>query len=243
MTTLRVAIMTHASRSYAAVDAAVRAQGFEPHIALSTHRLTREPRWKYLGIFQNFTGIMRWSLTQPADWVVILHDDVILPAGAIEKMRHVLTYASRDMVSFYNPDNHGFRTALSVGHHVLETAANYWTQCFCFRRAGVHRPLDWADAHVIPGILSEDRYLHRYCTRTGDRVQVVLPSFVQHDLNVPSTYRHAPVMGRVIRRSATYDPTFDPYQVDWARAFAGPYYDGKRDAATDGLQNLEALNA
>ncbi len=238
MTQARFAIMAHISRNHLPLVRSLRGCGVEPFVSISSFQPTRDPRWKRKGIYENFRAILASGMQQSEEWVVLLHDDAIICSDFVSKVLHVLSFATGDMVSFFNPPNKSFAKARADGHHVVETAANYWTVCFCFRREAIRHIYDWGTEHIIVGIVSEDGYLRRYCTREGKKVQVVVPSLVQHDLRVKSTLFNKVSCGGRRRESVAYDPDFDVFAVNWAGEFQTPYQDNKRNLKTNGLMGF-----
>ncbi len=233
--TIHTYVMNHYSRSPQSVVDLIRAQGFEPTVSTDRtdgYKDCHDPkRWR--GNYDNFRAIMKMGMDQTEDWVVLFHDDVEIPPGFFDRVKHVLPFARPFMLSFYNPSNGTYREATSLGHHVVETYMSFWTQCFVFHRSCISRIYDWGTRHVEPGILSEDRYILRYCSRIQRTVQVVVPSFIQHEGYARSTFGIGAKVGKNERRSGTFDPDFDVTAVDWVKEFKFPYFDRKKTKGTD----------
>lgn len=239
MTSIQVCVLNHKSRDPQPVVDQIVAQGIEPTVMTDTTDFcqTRDDR-RYTGLYNNFRACMGLALTGSADWVVILHDDVAVPPGLFDRIQYVLGFARPTMVSFYNPQNGAYREAQAQGRHVVQTYVNYWTQCFCFNRYAVKPILDWGDDHIVVGKAAEDGYLRRYCSYNERSVQVIVPSFVQHDGFDRSTFKIPSKVGQFERRSATYDPDFDVRSVDWAYEFSHPVRDTKKQLDKDVLKNI-----
>lgn len=237
---MQVYVLNHKSRSADPVVGRIRANGYEPIVVTdqSDFNLLRHRDKRWQGVYDNYRRIMRMVVDQHDDWAVILHDDVSVPDGLLGRVAHVLPFAKPTMCSFYNPHNALYVQAAETGHHVVQTYANFWTQCFCFHKSIVTGILDWGTAHVVVGVCAEDGYLWRYCSRTETPVQVIVPSLIQHEGFQRSTHRLPGKVGRFERRSATYDPDFDVTAIDWVTQFAAPLRDRKRLLTLDGLQGF-----
>ncbi len=90
--TLHAYVMNHHSRSPEPVVELIRAQGLEPTVSVDRtdgHKDRRDPyRWR--GNYDNFRAIMAMGMEQTEDWVVLFHDDVEIPPGFFDRVRHVL---------------------------------------------------------------------------------------------------------------------------------------------------------
>lgn len=223
---ISVYVMNHKSRSPLDVTLAIIAQDVSPTVVTdeSDYRLIRnEYKWK--GVYDNFRRILLMINDQKEEWGVILHDDVSVPAGLFDRIRHILKFAPKGVLSFYNPTNSAYQQAAREGKHVVVTYRNFWTQCICFHRSVALPIHQWGTDHVMPGRLCEDIYLNACFTRTKQPVHVIVPSLIQHEGYARSTHGIPAKVGKFNRNSATYDPSFDVTKIEWKAAFQNPLKD------------------
>lgn len=239
---MQVYVLNHKSRSPKTVVDLVQAQGYVPTVSTdrSDYNLLRDRDTRWQGLYDNYRVLLGMIAQQPASdgWGVILHDDVSVPDGLLKRIEHVLQFAQPTMISFYNPHNNLFVRAMDEGHRVVTTFSNFWTQCFCFHQSVCQPLIDWGTEHVVVGVCAEDGYIKRFASRTGVPIQVIVPSLIQHEGYARSTYRLPAKVGRFERRSATYDPDFDVFAVDWPAEFAKPLADRSKLMTMDGLKGF-----
>jgi hypothetical protein len=242
--TLQVYVQNHHRRSAQPVVDALGAIG-ESAIVMTdeTDHYTKRDGSRYRGNFENFLRILQRGLTQDAEWLVSVQDDIAFPPSLFANIRHVLAHAPGAVLVFYVPRNKVFEGAVAAGAHVVETYLNSTALCIAFRKSRLRPIYDFGAQHILPAppdcSMGEDAFLSRCFSRLQTPARVIVPSFVQHmGLDGHSLFRTANVCGGRRRDSADYDPAFDATTVDWDVAFAQPYRDTPRRLDTFGMVDL-----
>lgn len=196
------------------------------------------PTPKYLGLCTNFLNILRHPC--PGPWKVVVHDDINIPDGLVDRIVHVLAAApERCVVSFYNPSNSHYVAAAMQRHRVLRSYSRWWSQCHAWRSEAAAEFVAWADEKIEPGSLgtfAEDRMAARFFTRRNVPMYAVVPGFVQHDGFDRSTFGIPATIAGRSRRSVTCNLAQDVRAVDWPAEFARPYEQPGRKWGTEPIR-------
>jgi len=170
------------------------------------------------------------------DWKVIIHDDIKIPAGLVDKIHYVLARSPKEPISFYNPTNKDYLAGVASGHHVLKTGRNVWIPLQAIPTTLAYDFAAWAREHHSPfGSIAEDSLLKCWATIQNHPLYAVMPSLVQHDGFADSTFGTSPKVGRYERTSQSYDPDFDVTTIDWVVEFMLPYIEGSKQIDFTGI--------
>lgn len=242
---LRVYIQRHHSRDATSILHAIRRQG--EHVECVTdetdYRKLSVRQGRYRGVYENYMRMLGHGAASDAEWVVTMQDDVSVPDGLFERIRSILPFATGSIVSFYVPQNKLYDRAVADGVHVVESYWNFWIQCLAYRRSSMGPIIEWGHRHVSTAWAvgqgeGDDGFLTKACSRLRIPAQTVLPSLVQHLGFKQSLLNTSGLCGGRERRSAVYDPTFNPASVDWAQSFAHPLVDRSRKLDKSGTFGL-----
>ena len=184
---------------------------------------------RYKGVKQNLFNILKYETDY--FWKLVIHDDIVTNTATFDSIKHVLGYAPKKTITFYNPQNKAYNKALAMGHHVLKTYHNWWGVAIAYPQNIVDMFFEWSETYqdiVWNGKLPEDYVLENFYAMTETPVYTILPSLTQHGGWDTSTFKNPPKAGGYYRYSAAYDPEFDVTQVEWFSEFAYPYLDLQR---------------
>jgi hypothetical protein len=198
------------------------------------YKLPKKHVRRYSGVQKNYRNIIE-DETQDK-WKVIMHDDISVPTGLVEKINHILSYAPDGLVSFYIPVNSTYQKFLATGKHVLKTYNNWWVPCHAITNDLAKYMAEWSNERVNPvGYLAEDGLIRSFTSHTNTPVYVIAPSLIQHDGFDQSTFKNPARAGRYFRFSQSYEPDFDAFSVNWEAEFADPYPENSKRTTTFGL--------
>ena len=222
--TIQPIIMNHHSRNASPIVDAIDLQGYEPALFTDPTDFAsqRGNPLRYLGIARNYLNILTYETD--ADWKVIMHDDISIPDGVLDKIDYVLDRAPQEIVSFYNPTNKAYLDAYKKGHHTLSTHKNVWLQVHAIPTALSYEIANWIREKADPfGLRAEDGTIWSWSTITRRPLYAIIPSLFQHEGYAKSTFGNPAKAGRYFRYSETYRPNFDVTEVDWEAEFNNPY--------------------
>lgn len=218
-------VMNHYTRDPGFVVDQIEAQGYraEVHTDYSDYYRKRD-EFRYRGVVENYQSCLADS--PHLEWRIIFHDDMVIPEGALDKMLYILQEAPKTGISFYNPNNNGYRAAVENGHHVLQSLGNYWLPAFAWPKEYVDDYLNWSFVFGQPyGKESEDSLVWTWAAESNKPMHAIIPSLTQHDGYNRSTHGNPPKSGKNWRYAENYIPEFDPAAIDWEYHFANPYKD------------------
>lgn len=223
---IRWYVMAHHSRSPQLVVEALQGQGVTPVVSTdeTNYYKLRGQGIRYKGAYENFRRIVKGGMGQAEPWLMMFHDDVSIPPGVTDRIAYVLGHMPRTgPVAFFNPNNGLFHRAAAEGRHIVETYGSYWIPAVALPTSMLPALWAWGDAHIsTENYPAEEGYLARYTSRESILARVIVPSMVQHEGLDKSIYKNPRQVGKFVRESVTYDPAFDPTQVDWTTALATP---------------------
>lgn len=175
------------------------------------------------GIWPNYQNALRIPSRIPELWRLIVHDDIYFNRGFIEKILYVLKYAPDEWISFYTPNNQGYKKAKAAGHSVLRTQTNFWSQCLATPTSAAEDFIRWCGREVDEDYPWEDSRIKLYCKANGRYVCAVLPGLAQHFGAYRSLLGIGGKVGKLIRVSGLFQPEFDVTKVDWDEEFSDPF--------------------
>lgn len=204
----------------------VRRQGYEPIVKTDhTNFSKKRDINRYRGLNQNYLSILK-SPHYTNDWKIILHDDIELKAGVLDKMNHVMQYAPQNILSFFTAPNNDYDRAMEKGHRVLRTYTNIWYPASAVHRSFCEGFTEWVEKRIPPenlGTVAEDALIPAYLSEIERPAYAILPALVQHAGFDRSTHKNpAKVAGRY-RISYHYDPDQNVTEVDWKSEFDNPH--------------------
>lgn len=229
MTDFLICVLNHKTRDCTPLKMQLDEAGVEYKIFTdeSDYYSTRDDK-RYWGVVSNYFSILSYETYH--DWKLIIHDDVEINMDAIKSIKHVLQYAPKTIVSFYNPTNKSYLEANKNGNHVLKTFSNWWGQCHAMHRSiqsvlSVYGNMDWWWKR---NGCAEDGFVHRLQSQLDIPTYVIVPGLAQHIGYDKSTFKNPYKTGKYLRNSATYNSRFDVTSVDWPKHFKNPYKDNKK---------------
>lgn len=144
----------------------------------------KEPHWKWS------LRLWRWGLESGADWLVQLQDDVQVPETFGAAVRAALAAASpsAQVVALFGI--HPLARELArQGQRWHRTRAWLMGNGYALRRDFLAEFVPWVDANeALARVTCEDALINRYCVETGRDVFHTMPSLVEHDLSIASTW-------------------------------------------------------
>ncbi len=144
----------------------------------------REPHWRWS------RRLWRAGLESGADWLVQVQDDVQVPSTFRQATRAALSVAPEgcDVVALFGI--HPLARELArQGGRWYRTRAWLMGNGYCLSRAFLAEFVPWAEANeAIARVTCEDALINRYCAQTGRDVFHTMPSLVEHDLTIASTW-------------------------------------------------------
>jgi hypothetical protein len=157
-----------------------------------------------------------WALDTGATHLVQLQDDVIVSPHFWATLRAMLTARPRDVIGLSAVHPHGPDIARQ-GHRWYRTPGVVgWA--YVFPRELLAAFVAWVDARPeIVAVRNEDDLIGDWLAATGRTAWHPVPTIVDHDVSVPSTYANDAHMHR--RATVTwrgYDPA-DLVSADWWR--------------------------
>jgi hypothetical protein len=144
----------------------------------------KEPHWRWS------LRLWRWGLESGADWLVQLQDDVEVPATFRDAVKAALSVAPEhcEVVALFGI--HPLARELArVGNRWHTTANWLMGNGYALSRPFLAEFVPWVEANeAIARVTCEDALINRFVTETGRRVFHTIPSLVEHDLTIPSTW-------------------------------------------------------
>ena len=217
-----ICVLNHHTRSFAHIEERLKEIGYDYKIFTDNTNLVnfRETRW--LGLQLNYLNVLGHKTD--ADWKVIMHDDIDFDTDLFNKIKHILSFAPSNLISFYNPTNRGYLDCAETEHRILKTYSNWWSQCHAFPKELEEQYLQDCkenDANVKK--YAEDGLLQRYFSKYEIPAYAVVPGLIQHIGLDDSVHRLPKKVGKYYRNSATFNLTQDVLQVDWKKEFNEPF--------------------
>lgn len=232
-------IQNHHKRNPAKVVTRLTEQGATPLVVTDYTNWKDGPKdTRHTGVCQNYLNIMRHQTDD--EWKIIVHDDAGIPDGFVEKINHILKYAPKAPITFYNGAGATVRKAIDKGHHVLRTYGPPWfPPAHAIPTKLATEFSEWCDKHCHPfGLIAEDGMLWAWASANKSPLYVVLPSLLQHDGWSNSLFGHSPVLNGVYRYSESYDPNFPVDTVDWVKEFENPYAFDRKHGYKQGITGV-----
>lgn len=128
-----------------------------------------------------------WAAAQAVDWCVFLQDDTVVSPSFHSDLEHAIAKAW-DIIGLQvaHPIAPGL---FNEGYLAFTTTDAVVGVGYAVWRETLREFLDWLSAHedVAAGI-SEDTLLGAWCALTGRNIYHPIPTCVDHDTTVPSTY-------------------------------------------------------
>ena len=187
---------------------------------------SREKNLRYIGIVTNYLNIL--SYKSDSKYKIVMHDDIPLSEELFEKIDYIMQYAPDRIVSFFNPTNLLYKSMEESGRHVLQTYKNFWMPCVAFPKSMEEKYIQYAKPFVGHSHYAEDGLVKKYMTENDLSAYVVCPSLVQHEGYDKSIFGTPAKVGKNLRNSATYSPTFDVKAIDWKKEFENPVIDKEK---------------
>ena len=217
-------IMNHHSRDASPIIDKIQKQGRSPIVFTdpTSYGKDKKNKLRYLGLANNYLNIL--EAPTEAKWKIIMHDDISVPEGLMDKIDYILERAPSGIISFYNPNNKAYQEAYANGNHVLATYKNTWLQVHAIPTQTGFEIAKWIREKCYPlGLRSEDGMIWSWSTVTKNRIHAIIPSLIQHDGYAKSTFGNPAKAGKYYRYSATYRPQFDVKTIDWEYEFNNPF--------------------
>lgn len=187
---------------------------------------SKEKNLRYFGVLSNHLNIL--SHKSESKYKIIMHDDIPMSADLFEKIDYIMQYAPDRIISFFNPTNLLYKSMEESGRHVLQTYTNVWFPCVAFPKSLEEQYIKYAKPFVGRSIYAEDGLLKKYMSENDLSAYVVCPSLAQHEGYDKSIFGTPGKVGKNLRNSATYSPTFDVKAIDWKMEFENPVIDKEK---------------
>ena len=144
----------------------------------------REPHWQWS------KKLWRYGLESGAAWLVQVQDDVQVPQTFVWACEAALEGAPTncDVVALFGI--HPLARELArQGQRWYTTRAWLMGNGYALRRSFLETFVPWVEANEETArVTCEDALINRYCVETGRSVFHTMPSLVEHDLSLPSTW-------------------------------------------------------
>jgi hypothetical protein len=161
-------------------DNAIPVTGFDQARVFSE----REPHWKWS------LRMWRWGLESGADWLVQLQDDTVLPGNLTAVIEAMLTSmpANDGVIGLMGVHPVG-REIARLGGRYYRTRAWLLGNGYMLSRKFLERFIPWVEANEARArVTCEDSFINAFCCENGLDVWHPLPSLVDHDTSIPSTW-------------------------------------------------------
>lgn len=222
-----VCVLNHYSREISQKVQYLNSQKipFKVFTDFTEYRKKKDTRW--LGLVINYLNILKYE--SDAEWKIIIHDDIDFDHNLFDKITHILKFAPKNIISFYNPTNKAYTDCYKSGKHIFRTYSNWWSQCHAFPKNLEKDYISWAENN--PDYVkkyAEDGLLQRYLSCYNIPLYAVVPSLIQHTGYNESTFNLPARVGKNLRNSATHDPDFDVKFINWNYEFRYPYINNEK---------------
>jgi hypothetical protein len=142
----------------------------------------REPHWEWS------KRLWRWGLETKADYLVQLQDDVLVPENFFPALRALLTTHPSGVTALMGI--HPLARELArMGGRMHRTRAWLLGNGYVLSKHFLAEFCPWVERNEARArICSEDSLINAFCVETARDIFHPIPSLVDHDLSVPSTW-------------------------------------------------------
>jgi hypothetical protein len=132
--------------------------------------------------------LWRWALGTGADYLLQLQDDVLVPAKFWQHLHAMIEAVPGQVIGLESAHPRGRMLARS-GMRWYTTADFLVGVGYVLPRAALEAFLDWRETHLREGWeIHEDTLLGLFCLTTGRRIWHPIPTIIDHDVGIASTY-------------------------------------------------------
>ena len=176
-----------------------------------------------LGVWKNFQQALSIGKNEYSHRLM-LHDDMLIERGAIEKINHILPFVPEGgYFNIYNPDNTDYEKAIAAGKRIMKTDTNFWSQATVYPEDDIKNFLAFNNENTKDDYPWEDRRLAFYLQATKKSMFCLIPGLAQHLGAFRSTFGFPGKIVKKKRYSASFDGSQNVETVDWTKEFSQPY--------------------
>lgn len=144
----------------------------------------REPNWSWS------RKIFEWGATTSATHLVQLQDDVIPAPNFWPALRAMVTALPRKIIGLQGA-HPKFRTLAREGHRWATSAAWMVGVGWVIPVESLAELVDFRDEHDDDAkVTNEDEFIGKFCNATGRYVWHPIPTLIDHDVSIESTYKN-----------------------------------------------------
>lgn len=131
-----------------------------------------------------------WAASTDADWCVFLQDDAVIAPDFFRQFEAITKATTSPVI--------GLQVAHPASVLLAEEGFSSFTTCeavvgvgYAVRRLALVSFLEWREVELIPGAIvqiTEDTLVGLWAAVTGRNVYHPIPTIVDHDTSIPSTY-------------------------------------------------------